>query len=66
MKLIASFTIVALLSLSSLSQESGDKFVYADFEKLDFDAETTELILKGNAARLLGLTPTAGASAAPA
>jgi uncharacterized protein len=38
----------------------------ADFEKLDFDAETTDLILKGNAARLLGLTPTAGASAAPA
>ncbi len=38
----------------------------ADFEKLDFDEETTALILKGNAARLLGLTPTAGASAAPA
>jgi len=38
----------------------------ADFEKLDFDEETTELILKGNAARLLGLTPTAGESAAPA
>ena len=35
MKLIASFTIVALLSLSSLSQESGDKFVYADFEKME-------------------------------
>ena len=35
MKLIASFTIVALLSLASLSQESGDKFVYADFEKME-------------------------------
>jgi hypothetical protein len=35
MKLIASFTIIALLSLTSLSQESGDKFVYADFEKLE-------------------------------
>lgn len=35
MKLIASFTIVALLSLTSLSQESGDKFVYADFEKME-------------------------------
>jgi hypothetical protein len=33
MKLIASFTIVALLSLSTFSQESADKFVYADFEK---------------------------------
>jgi hypothetical protein len=35
MKLIASFTIIALLSLSSLSQESSDKFVYADFEKME-------------------------------
>src|SRR5690349_6880712 len=35
MKLIASFTIIALVSLSSLSQESGDKFVYADFEKME-------------------------------
>lgn len=35
MKLIASFTIIALLSLASLSQESGDKFVYADFEKME-------------------------------
>jgi hypothetical protein len=35
MKLIASFTIIALLSLTTLSQESGDKFVYADFEKLE-------------------------------
>lgn len=35
MKLIASFTIVAVLSLSTLSQDSSDKFVYADFEKLE-------------------------------
>lgn len=35
MKLIASFTIVALLSLSSFSQQSGDKLVYADFEKTE-------------------------------
>ena len=35
MKLIASLTIIALLSLSTLSQESGDKFVYADFEKME-------------------------------
>lgn len=42
MKLIASFFIVVLLSLSSvatsestLAQESGDKFVYADFEKIE-------------------------------
>ena len=35
MKLIASFTIVAILSLSTLSQESADKFVYADFEKME-------------------------------
>ena len=35
MKLIASFIIIALLSLTSLSQQSGDKFVYADFEKME-------------------------------
>src|SRR5215212_8579510 len=35
MKLIASFTIVALLSLATLSQESSYKFVYADFEKAE-------------------------------
>ena len=35
MKLIASFTIVALLSITTLSQESRDKFVYADFEKME-------------------------------
>ncbi len=35
MKLIATFTIVALLSLTTLSQQSGDKFVYADFEKTE-------------------------------
>ena len=35
MKLIASFTIVALLSMSTFSQESPDKFVYADFEKME-------------------------------
>ena len=35
MKLIASFTIVALLSLSTFSQEPADKFVYADFEKME-------------------------------
>lgn len=33
MKLIASLIVVALLSLSTLSQEAGDKLVYADFEK---------------------------------
>jgi predicted TIM-barrel fold metal-dependent hydrolase len=37
-----------------------------DFERLGFDAETTQLILKDNAARLLGLRPGAGATAAPA
>jgi predicted TIM-barrel fold metal-dependent hydrolase len=36
-----------------------------DFEQLGFDAETTQLILKDNAARLLGLTPGADATAAP-
>lgn len=35
MKLIASCLIVGLLSLFGLSQEGGDKFVYADFEKVD-------------------------------
>ena len=35
MKLLASFVIVVLLALSSLSQEGGDKFVYADFEKVE-------------------------------
>jgi hypothetical protein len=35
MKLIAASIIVALLSLSNLSQEGGDKFVYADFEKME-------------------------------
>ena len=35
MKLIASCTIVFLLSISVISQESSDKFVYADFEKME-------------------------------
>jgi hypothetical protein len=35
MKLIVSFVIVTLLSLSALSQEGGDKLVYADFEKVE-------------------------------
>ena len=35
MKLIASLIVIALLALSSLSQEGGDKFVYADFEKME-------------------------------
>jgi hypothetical protein len=35
MKLIASLIVIALLALSSVSQEGGDKFVYADFEKMD-------------------------------
>ena len=35
MKFIASLTIIALLALSTLSQEGGDKFVYADFEKME-------------------------------
>jgi hypothetical protein len=35
MKLIAASIIVALLSLSTLSQEGGDKLVYADFEKME-------------------------------
>lgn len=33
MKLIACLSLVALLALSVLSQDTGDKFVYADFEK---------------------------------
>jgi predicted TIM-barrel fold metal-dependent hydrolase len=37
-----------------------------DFEQLGFDAATTQLILKDNAVRLLGLTPGADATAAPA
>jgi predicted TIM-barrel fold metal-dependent hydrolase len=37
-----------------------------DFERLGFDEETTQLILKDNAARLLGLPPGAGATAARA
>jgi predicted TIM-barrel fold metal-dependent hydrolase len=37
-----------------------------DFERLGFDAETTQLILKDNAARLLGLTPGSDATAARA
>ena len=35
MKIITALIVVALLSLSTLSQEGGDKFVYADFEKMD-------------------------------
>lgn len=35
MKIIASFFIVVALCLSSLSQDSGNKFVYADFEKVE-------------------------------
>ena len=35
MKLIASLFVIALLALSTLSQEGGDKFVYADFEKME-------------------------------
>lgn len=35
MKLIAALITLALLSLSSLSQTNGDKFVYADFEKME-------------------------------
>jgi hypothetical protein len=35
MKLFACFVIVTLISLSTFSQEGGDKFVYADFEKLE-------------------------------
>jgi hypothetical protein len=35
MKVIASLIVIALLALSSLSQEGGDKFVYADFEKME-------------------------------
>jgi hypothetical protein len=35
MKVIACFAIVAIVSVASLWQESGDKFVYADFEKME-------------------------------
>ena len=35
MKLIASLIVIALLALSTVSQEGGDKFVYADFEKME-------------------------------
>ena len=35
MRLLAALIVIALLSLSSLSQEGGDKFVYADFEKME-------------------------------
>jgi hypothetical protein len=35
MKLIVAFITLTLLSLLNLSQESGDKFVYADFEKME-------------------------------
>ena len=35
MKLVACFVIVTLISLSTFSQQGGDKFVYADFEKVE-------------------------------
>src|ERR1041385_6635499 len=35
MRLIASLIVLAMLSFSTLSQEGGDKFVYADFEKME-------------------------------
>lgn len=35
MRSLASLIIVALLSLSTLSQEGSDKFIYADFEKME-------------------------------
>jgi len=35
MRLITSLLVLALLSFSTLSQEGGDKFVYADFEKME-------------------------------
>jgi hypothetical protein len=35
MKLIASLILMALLALATRSQEGGDKFVYADFEKME-------------------------------
>ena len=35
MKFIASLLVIALLALSTVSQEGGDKFVYADFEKME-------------------------------
>src|SRR6202008_2187869 len=35
MKLIFSFIVAVVLSVASLSQGNGDKFVYADFEKVE-------------------------------
>jgi len=35
MKLIACLSLITLLSLAAFSQEAGDKFVYADFEKVE-------------------------------
>ena len=35
MKLIACLSLVTLLSFSTFSQDAGDKFVYADFEKVE-------------------------------
>jgi hypothetical protein len=35
MKLLACFVLITLISLSTFSQEGGDKFVYADFEKVE-------------------------------
>ena len=35
MKLTASLIVIALLALSIVSQQGGDKFVYADFEKME-------------------------------
>ena len=35
MKVIASFFMITLVAFSVLSQEGGDKFVYADFEKAE-------------------------------
>ena len=35
MKVIASLIVITLLALSSVSQEGGDKLVYADFEKME-------------------------------
>ena len=35
MKVISSLIVIALLALSTVSQEGGDKFVYADFEKME-------------------------------
>ena len=35
MKIFTSFTLVTLICLTAFSQDSGDKFVYADFEKVE-------------------------------